>query len=117
MILVTTILGRPAFKFKLLFEDLKEGFYFSISLSSQNIYNDIDKTLLTRLSTLEVSGIYAAAYRVVDVVFTPVRSLLNATYPKFFKLGIDGIYNCYQYTKKILPYALTYSVIAGVLYS
>ncbi|MFD1952814.1 oligosaccharide flippase family protein [Paenibacillus thailandensis] len=107
-------LGKPQFNVKTWFSNLLEGIYFSVSLSSQNIYNDIDKTLLTRLSTLEASGIFAAAYRVIDVAFTPIRSLLNATYPKFFQHGELGVKNGYLYTKKIIPFALIYSIVIGI---
>ena len=64
-----------------------EGLYFSTSLSAQNIYNDIDKTMLARMATLDAVGIYAAAYRLIDVAFIPVRSLLYAGYTDFFRAG------------------------------
>ena len=31
------------------------------------------------------TGIYGAAYRFIDVSMTPVRSLISAAYPRFFK--------------------------------
>ena len=71
--------------------ELREGFYFSAGLSAQTIYNDIDKTMLARLGTLDATGIYGAAYRLIDVSFVPLSSLLAATYPIFFQKGTDGI--------------------------
>ena len=52
--------------------------FFSISTSAQTIYNDIDKTMLARLSTFSATGVYAAAYRIIDTSLTPVRSLVSA---------------------------------------
>ena len=53
--------GRPRFSSRALWEDACEGGFFSISSSAQTIYNDIDKTMLARLSTLSATGVYAAA--------------------------------------------------------
>ena len=63
--------------------------FFSVSSSAQSIYNDIDKTMLGRLSTMADTGIYGAAYRFIDVSMTPVRSLISAAYPRFFKIGAE----------------------------
>src|SRR5262249_45359822 len=60
-------LGKPRLFLPSLRGDLLEGFYFSVSLSSQSIYNNIDKTMMVRLTSLEAAGIYATAYRVLDV--------------------------------------------------
>jgi O-antigen/teichoic acid export membrane protein len=93
---------------------LREGFYFSSSLSAQTIYNDIDKTMLARLGSLDATGIYAAAYRLIDVAFIPVRSLLAAAYPGFFRSGQHGIALSLAYAKRLLPRALAYSVAVAV---
>ena len=67
-------LGRPERVIGYPASELREGMYFATSLSAQNIYNDIDKSMLARLSTLEATGIYSAAYRLIDVSFVPVRA-------------------------------------------
>ena len=69
--LVIVKLGAPRPTTRRSWHQIKEGLYFSISLSSQSIYNDLDKTMLARLSTLGATGIYGAAYRIVDVSFSP----------------------------------------------
>jgi O-antigen/teichoic acid export membrane protein len=91
-----------------------EGFYFSLNLSAQTINNDVDKTLLTHFSTLESTGIYAAAYKVIDVSFTPVRSVLFASYSKFFARGVDGIRGSITVSKRLLPLSVAYSVLVSV---
>ena len=80
-------------------------------MSAQTVYNDIDKTMLARFSTLDATGIYAAAYRIIDVSFTPVRSVLNAAYANFFRHGKGGIAVSYSYAKRILPKVMGYSLV------
>ena len=36
--------------------------------------------MLARLGTLQATGIYGAAYRLIDVTFVPVSSLLTASF-------------------------------------
>jgi O-antigen/teichoic acid export membrane protein len=107
---VTLTLGAPKLALHRLRGEGSEGFYFSFSLSAQTIYNDIDKTMMARLSTLDAAGIYAAAYRLIDVAFIPVRALLNAAYPGFFRTGADGLQASMKYgqglLRRILPYSL-----------
>jgi O-antigen/teichoic acid export membrane protein len=96
---------------------MREGFYFSVGLSAQTIYNDIDKAMLTRLSTLSATGIYGAAYRLIDVSFAPVSALLYAAYPNFFREGVHGISSTLAYARPLLKRALRYSSImcGGIL--
>ena len=74
--------------------------YFAASQTSQTVYNDIDKTMLARLSTLEATGIYGAAYRIIDVSFVPVSALLWSSYPSFFRAGARGISASFEYASR-----------------
>jgi O-antigen/teichoic acid export membrane protein len=112
--LATVKLGRPALALWRVPAEIEEGFYFGASLSAQTVYNDIDKMMLARLSTLDATGIYAAAYRLIDVAFTPVRSVLYAAYANFFRHGKAGLAVSYSYAKKILPKMLGYSLLIFV---
>jgi O-antigen/teichoic acid export membrane protein len=109
------MLGQPKLALRRIPGEIREGFYFGVSLSAQTVYNDIDKTMLARLSTLDAAGIYAAAYRLIEVAFTPVRAVLNAAYPTFFRLGQNGIAASFDYAKRILPRMIAYSVLAFVV--
>ena len=113
-LIVRRKLGTPRPNLAVAASELKEGFYFSVGLSSQKIYNDIDKTMLARLSTLEATGIYGAAYRLIDVSFTPVLSLMYATYTRFFQHGSAGIQGSLSYARRLLPYAGAYGLLTGV---
>lgn len=92
----------------------KEGFYFAVGLSAQGVYNDIDKTLLVRLSTDVISGVYSAAYRIMDATFIPVRALLASTYPRFFKKGENGIKETSSYALRLLPWTCLWGLVAMV---
>jgi O-antigen/teichoic acid export membrane protein len=107
-------LGKPRLALYRIRGELREGFYLSSGLSAQTIYNDIDKTMLARLGSLGATGIYAAAYRLIDVAFVPVKSLLAAAYPGFFRNGQHGIASSLAYAKRLLPRALAYSAAVAV---
>jgi O-antigen/teichoic acid export membrane protein len=112
--LVTYKLGTPRPAVSSIPKEIKQGFYFSTSMSAQTVYNDIDKTMLARLSTLGATGIYGAAYRLIDVSFTPVRSVLNAAYANFFRHGESGMAVSFAYAKKVLPKMIGYSLLIFV---
>lgn len=108
-------LGRPRWKISGWRQEIGEGFFFAMGMSAQRVYMDSDKTLLTRLSTLESAGIYSAAARVVDVAFVPVSALLASAYARFFVHGRQGVRGSLSLTKQLMPVALSYAVLAGAL--
>ncbi len=114
VILANRMLGCPKLGFSRIPGEWEEGFYFGTALSAQTINNDIDKTMLARLSTLDATGIYAVAYRVIDVAFAPVRSVVYAAYPDFFRHGHKGIAASYAYAKRLLPKMMGYAVVVAI---
>ena len=103
--------GRPELDLAAAREDTREGVYFSISTSAQSIYNDIDKTMLGRLASLVDTGTYGAAYRFIDVSMTPVRSLVSAAYPQFFRIGAEGgLKATRSYAFKLISKAILYGL-------
>jgi O-antigen/teichoic acid export membrane protein len=113
--IVSSKLGAPRLSLRRLRSDLLEGFYFAISLSSSSIYNNIDKTMLVRLATFGAAGIYAAAYRLMDLSFQPVSALLASTYPRFFQQGSQGLQGTKRLARRFLPFAVGYALLAGAL--
>lgn len=107
--LVWKKLGRPRLGHPRSRDEMREGFFFSTSQSAQTIYNDIDKTMLARLGTLDATGIYGAAYRIIDVSFVPVTALLYSAYPNFFRAGSGGVSASFRYAKPLLLRTLGYS--------
>lgn len=109
LVLVQALLGSPRFVWRYIRSDLREGFYFSASQTSQTIYNDIDKTMLSRLDSLTAAGIYGAAYRLIDVSFVPISAALCSAYPSFFRAGSNGISSSFAYAKPLMRRAVAYS--------
>ncbi len=110
ILLACVKLGRPRLRMALSSPVLREGFYFATGLSAQTIYNDLDKTMLARLGSLEATGLYGAAYRIIEVSFSPVLALLSAAYPMFFRVGLDGVGAALAYARPLLLRAFLFSV-------
>ena len=105
--------GRPVVDLRALREDATEGVFFSVAGSATTIYNDIDKIMLSRLADLAATGVYGAAYRVIDVTMTPVRSLAAAAYPHFFRKGVGGMAQTYPYALSLIAKTSIYGALAS----
>jgi O-antigen/teichoic acid export membrane protein len=105
--------GRPATDLQALREDVTEGVFFSIAGSAATVYNDIDKIMLSRLANLAATGVYGAAYRVIDVTMTPVRSLAAAAYPRFFRKGVGGMAATSPYALSLIAKTTLYGLLAS----
>ena len=103
---VWRVFGRPRPEPALIWRNLGQGGLFSVNQASASIYNNIDKTMLARLAPLEATGIYATAYRIIDMAFIPVKSLVFATYPRFFKAGAKGIDGSLAFAWRLLPFSI-----------
>lgn len=110
--LVVKQVGYPKFNLSKTTKELRLGFSFAVGISAQNIYNDLDKSMLAKLSTLEATGIYGAAYQILNVAFSPIQSLAMASFRKFFQQGASGIKGSFELCKKLLPLSLIYSLVA-----
>lgn len=108
---VTSEGGAGRLSLKPMKGEWKEGLYFAIGLAAQGAYNDLDKTLLSRLASDAMAGTYAAAYRVLDALFIPMRAILYASYPRFFRAGKDGVEGGVAIALRLLPWGMA----AGVL--
>jgi O-antigen/teichoic acid export membrane protein len=93
------------------------GLQFAVSLTAQSVYNDIDKAMLARLGSLTAAGLYAAAYRVVDMAFIPMRALLAASYSRFFRHGTQGLGATVAFTRRIAVPGVAYCIsVSGLLF-
>lgn len=114
-ITVTIKLGLPSINLTKYWSEAKEGLYFCMSQLAQGLFNDSDKTMLPRLSSVEASGIYTSAYRFIEVAFTPIRSLLAASTSRFFKHGASGIEGAWHFAKKIFPVGCVLGFASGIV--
>jgi O-antigen/teichoic acid export membrane protein len=90
VIVVLWALGLPRFSLKLLASRLGEGFNFAIAGSTQSVYNDIDKTMLSHYGMNAANGIYTMAYRIVDIATIPILALDSAALPRFFRQSVES---------------------------
>jgi O-antigen/teichoic acid export membrane protein len=97
------------------FTQLRTGMLFAVGLSAQTVYNEIDKVMLSRLSSADNAAIYAAAYRVVDFAYVPMRAMAGVAYPKFFEKGKHGTRAAFQLTRSLAPKYLLYTVPVSLL--
>jgi O-antigen/teichoic acid export membrane protein len=114
LVLVTRTLGPPLFA-RVRLADLSEGLSFSLSSSAISVYNDIDKTLLVSMGQNYAAGIYAAAYRVVDVLTTPIYSLYAAAAPRFFREGArGGVASAAHFSSRMLRWTIPFGALAAL---
>jgi O-antigen/teichoic acid export membrane protein len=95
-------------------EKWKEGFFFSVGISAQGAYNDLDKILMLRLGPATEAGVYAIAYRIIDAAFMPIRAILTTAYPHFFKEGNKGIKSLYSFSLRLLSWTVGASLIVSI---
>lgn len=113
--MVTIKLGLPSLNLAEYWKEAKEGIFFCMSQLAHSLNNDMDKSMMPKLSNIEASGLYASAYRIIDVAFIPVHSLLAASYSRFFKHGASGIEGGWKFTRKIFPIGCVFGLVAGVI--
>jgi O-antigen/teichoic acid export membrane protein len=114
VLLVDRRLGPPRFT-RIRLAELKDGLSFSLSSSATSVYNDIDKTMLVSVGQTAAAGIYGAAYRIVDVVTTPIYGLFAAATPRFFREGTRGVGHAAVLSRRMLRVTLPFGVSSAVL--
>lgn len=116
IVVIVTIrkLGTLSPYLRITWAEIREGFMFSVGIASQNVYNDIDKAMLAKIGDAASAGIYSAAYRIVDMAYTPIRSVAAAAYPLFFSEGESGLRSALRLTSRITPAVVGLSLSGGV---
>jgi O-antigen/teichoic acid export membrane protein len=114
--IVNHLLGSPKPMLSRIKEQVSQGIYFSISASAQNINSYADQTMLLSMAGSQSVGIYAAAYRFIEVGFVPIYATMGAAYTRFFKQGMGGIKATFAFAKSLLPAAIIYAVFIVVAY-
>ena len=99
---VSIAFGPPSFSLQTVFANLNEGLVFSVSGSTTYIYNDLDKVMLGHYGMNAANGIYTTAYRILNICTTPITSIHNAAYPRFFQLGVGGARATEPFARKVL---------------
>jgi O-antigen/teichoic acid export membrane protein len=114
-----TRIARPSFDWKRLRTGWGEGAYFAVGSAAATFYNDIDKTMLARMADLTSTGIYGAAYRLIDVSMAPIKAMTSSTFAESFRRGAKGIRSAEEYAiflikrAALIGLALTIILFAG----
>ncbi|MDF2210605.1 MULTISPECIES: flippase [Limnospira] len=107
-------LGFPELELSHINHNIFQGIYFSLDRSAANINSSIDRTMLSSLSTLSITGIYSAAYRLIEVGYIPILVVFSSTYTKFFEEGALGISNAFKFAKRLIPLISIYGIFVFI---
>lgn len=84
-------------------EDTKMSLTFSVPMVGSNIQQDGDKTVLNAYGQADVAGVYAAAFRVINMASTPIRAIQAAAVNRLLPHDEDEIG---QHNDRALKFAL-----------
>lgn len=109
---VTRRLGLPRLPRRTRLVHVRQGLPYAGVLASLAVQEDSDKIFLARLADPVDAGLYAAAYKVVQLGFIPVRALVGSSHPRFL-VDTAGVRN--EHLRRALTYtapAAAYGVVA-----
>lgn len=113
--MVNVMLEPPTVSISRLKGDLLEGLNFSLSSSAFVINANMDRTMLTSMSTLQATGVYGAGYRFLEVCAFPILAIAGSTYARFFQAGIEGVKGSWAFGRKLLPLAFGYGIAITIM--
>jgi len=111
LIVVTYYFGWPTFSLRLMLRSIPEGFGYCFGQSTAGVYNDIDKTMLSHYGLNAANGVYALAYRVIDMATTPLIAVRDAAVPRFFLIGTTGGHAARQLSFRLMKRTAAVSVL------
>ncbi len=103
-------IGWPRVDFGVIFRSVGEGIGFSFAGTTQAVYNDIDKTMLSHYGFTTQNGFYSLAYRIVDFATAPIAALDIALLPGYFRIQEDS----YKSVLRRVIKSLKVTVLSGV---
>ena len=113
VVLVQRTIGAASLSLALVRRRFWEGIGFSFAGSTQAVYNDVDKMMLSHYGMNAANGIYSMAYRVVDLATAPVSAIDTACTPRYFSLSKDGFPAVVRVARKIVPIAALSGLVAA----
>lgn len=89
---------------------MREGLPYTISSATTTAGSELDKTILLRTQGSAVTGVYTAAYRIMQAATLPVNSLILAATPRLFRSGREDNSG---FGRTLLVAVLAYSIVAA----
>ena len=77
--------GIRVFPAKSTEDEARMAFSFALPMVGSSIQLDGDKTVLNAYGMADVAGVYGAAFRVVNMAFTPIRALNSAAHNRLLR--------------------------------
>jgi O-antigen/teichoic acid export membrane protein len=103
---VASVIERPKVDLHIIRGRALEGFGFSFAGTTQGVYNDVDKVMLSHYGLTRENGFYSLAYRLVDVATAPIHAIDSAVLPRYFHMSKDGPASFVRLVAKTLRVAL-----------
>lgn len=107
-------LGLPGLGRNALVTIFRHGVFYSIGSASRTVYADIDKTMLARMESASVAGVYTGGYRLVGMLSTPFLAFVYAANPRFFRDGESNALQVWHLAQRARKLAVIYGAIAGI---
>ncbi len=115
---VTRAFGAPRFRWRRLRERSLEGVGYSFASSTTSAYDDLDKAMLSHYGMSAANGIYALAYRIIEMATMPIASIQLAAEPRLFQLGAQHLRDSWELSLHLLKKSLGLSAaIAALLFA
>ena len=112
---VTIQLGLPEVSLHLLRKRGPEGVEYAFASSTTMAYDDLDKAMLSHYGMNAAVGVYAMAYRIIEMATMPIASLQLAAEPRLFKLGASGLDQAADLGRRLLSKAVLVSLGVSVV--
>lgn len=81
--------GLPVIPGRFSKDDRSMALSFSVPLVGSNLQLDGDKTVLNAYGMNDIAGVYGAAFRVINMAFTPIRALQSAMHNRLLPHDAD----------------------------
>jgi O-antigen/teichoic acid export membrane protein/glycosyltransferase involved in cell wall biosynthesis len=112
---VTVCFGRPTLDLRVFRSRAGEGIEYAFAASTNSAYDDLDKTMLSHFGMTAAVGIYAMAYRVIEMATVPITSIQLAVEPRQFALGEEGVLESAALGKRLLSKSVLLSLATAAI--
>jgi O-antigen/teichoic acid export membrane protein/GT2 family glycosyltransferase len=115
LVAVSVSFGRPEWDFQLFRSRAGEGVEYAFASSTNSVYDDVDKTMLSHYGMNVAVGIYAMAYRVIEMATMPITSIQLAAEPRLFALGAEKMQESGRLGKRLMSRSVLLSLATAVV--
>jgi O-antigen/teichoic acid export membrane protein len=106
--------GRPRWDSQLFRARAGEGVEYAFASSTNSVYDDVDKTMLSHYGMNAAVGIYAMAYRVIEMATMPITSIQLAAEPRLFALGSERMQESAHLGRRLMSRSVLVSLAISV---